>query len=131
MGEFPEALGTCTRKETVNQECMNRSGIEDAHAVVGCTNSTWLVSVLGMEKERVRMDCSPVAWWVKTEKSAANSSFAFETGMANPSMSPAGEIGEAVKPLDARNWFTAAVVSAEGTTNASTYKIGLSYVFYL
>ena len=73
-----------------------------------------------MEKERVRMVCSPVAWWVKTEKSAANSSLAFETGMEKPSMSPAGEMGVAVKPLDESQLFTAVLVADVGATNAST-----------
>ena len=57
---------------------------------------------------------------MKTEKSAANSSLALETGIEKPSISPAGEMGEAVKPLDESHWFTAVVVSDVGETNAST-----------
>ena len=39
-------------------------------------------------------------------------------------MSPAGDTGDAFKPLAERNAFTAAVVSDEGATNASTYTSG-------
>ena len=39
-------------------------------------------------------------------------------------MSPAGDTGDAFKPLAERNAFTAAVVFDEGATKASTYEPG-------
>ena len=117
-GTPPVSTGKLDKEKNMSiQECIRN---KDAHAVVGCTNSTWLVSAAGIEKERVRMACSPVAWWVKTEKSAANSSLACATEIEKPRMSPAGEIGEVAKPLADRNCFTTVVVSDEGETNAST-----------
>ena len=60
---------------------------------------------------------------MKTEKSAAKILLACETGTEKLIMSPAGDTGDAFKPLAERNAFTAAVVSDEGATKASTYNL--------
>ena len=73
-----------------------------------------------MEYDRVRTDVWPVSRWVKTEKSAPRSSFAWLTGMEKLSQSPAGEMDFASMPFSANQALTAATLSGDGATNFST-----------
>ena len=58
-GTPPVSTGKLQKNQRQLEDNVN---IEETHAVVGCMNSMWLVSTVGIEKERVRMDWSPVAW---------------------------------------------------------------------
>jgi hypothetical protein len=87
---------------------------------VGWISSTCPFNDSGIEYERVRMVFSPVLSLVNSVNSAANISFALETGIEMLSQSPAGEIVFAVNPLAVRNSLTTETVSGFGATNAST-----------
>ena len=88
--------------------------------MVGCMKLTWPFKETGIEYCNVRTAWTPVSRCVNLVKSASMSLLAVSTVVSTVSQSPAGEALEDVRLLAESHSLTAASVSDEGATRAST-----------